>query len=187
MVSCIFLDQLNCLLDSLRDVVGSIYLLNGQLIFDVLHGVIRHFLNLGELERDWWHLLLLLHLRHHVVEGLLHVHELVVSHHPRRERLGLSVLVILLLLLLGCGKHHLHVDIWVHVHALARESHLPRHHHTTWEVNVTHFHVIYLLWIIVHFVWTPSVVVRCVLELSLSKLRLTMCVGAPIFISAVTV
>ena len=128
MVVSIFLDQITSILDSLRDLVGSIKLLDRQLIFNVLHGVILHLLYLGKLELNSW-----VHLRHHVVEWLLHVHELVVAHHAWRERLRLSILVVLLLGSGVGGKHHLHVDIGVHVHALARESHLTGHHHTSWE------------------------------------------------------
>ena len=82
--------MLHSLLDSLCDIVRLIHLLNGQLVFNILHRVVLHLLDLSELDRDRSR-----HLLHHIVEGLLHAHELVSSHHAWWEVLWLGVLVAL--------------------------------------------------------------------------------------------
>lgn len=102
---------------------------------------------------------------HHIVEWLLHIHELVPAHHAWRELLGLGVLVAL-----GCSvgsEHHLHVQVaGVHVHVVSWESsHLTWHHHVHWEISnvTTHVHVTHWvdghsLWLrhIIHFVGTSA-------------------------------
>lgn len=74
-VQGILLDEVNGLFDSLGNFVALIHLLNCQLVVDVLARAILHVLNLGKLDADRGR-----HL-HHVVEWLLHSHELVTVHH----------------------------------------------------------------------------------------------------------
>jgi hypothetical protein len=138
------LDEVHCLLDSLRDIVGVIHLVDSQLGFNVLARPILHGLHLRELDlHGRW----LAHV-HHVLERLLHLHELVAAHHPWRE-LTLHVLISLCSCSVG-REHNLHVDVRVHVHSLAWETHLGGHHHASVElVHATHVHT-HLRW---HALW----------------------------------
>lgn len=182
LIVVVFLDVIHSLLNSLSDFERLIHLLDGQLVLNILHRVILHLLNLGKFDRDRSR-----HLLHHVVERLLHPHELVSTHHAWWEVLRLSILVTL-----GSSigsKHHLHVDVGIHIHSLPWEAHLARHHHSTWEVaNVAHVHVAH--WIRhslrlrhVHFVWTSNIAVGIFI---LSELCLSMCVRALVLISAIS-
>lgn len=167
-------------------------MLNGQLTLNILNRVVLHFLHLSELEGNWW-----LHLLHHIVKWLLHWHKLVSTHHAWREVLWLSILVALG----SCisSKHHLHINIvWVNVHAISWEStHLSWHHHTSWEVsNVTHIHITHWIWIhtlwgrhIVHFMGATATISITTTRgiFVLSKLGLSMSVGALILISTIAV
>jgi hypothetical protein len=183
-VQGILLDVVHGLLDSLRDIVAIIHLVDGQLVFNILARAILHVLDLRELDlhgRGLTHV-------HHVLEWLLHLHELIASHHSWRE-LSLHILVSLSSRRIG-REHDLHVDVWVHVHSLPWESHLGGHHHATRElVHASHVHAHrrwHTLWlrrhVIVHFLGRTTTPIFV-----LSKLSFAMGVRAFVLIFTVAV
>ena len=149
-VQGIIRDKFNSLLDSLGYLVRMIYLINSQLVINILERTILHALHLGELEAYWWSHLLLLH---NVVKWLLRLHslhELVVVHHALRELLAVEI---------GVLHQHLHR---VHViHSLVLEAHLRWHHHVAELAIHVHVHVHWgrhSLWlrrhVAAHLLWT---------------------------------